>query len=254
MEPGEKQGRIKLSIPMPSVALSRFIEKVLRDDASFEAAVEDPLAALQESGVRLDVAKLTPGDLAAFFAALASARGLLRKRQTSEISFEGIFGRAAEVQGTRLTAETQKGMWTQFQHNAVTEREMHASASTKFEATQALLAETRLTAATARDVTALRELDRTQLLQVRVELEVAGASVQHRETDTGVTFHFDANRGVGSSSSSKVDTYSTKNFDKAGMSLVEQLLVGPLINPADLRALAARIDTYVQLAEQTEGF
>ena len=40
-----------------------------------------------------------------------------------------------------------------------------------------------------------------------------------------------------------------KNFEKAGL---REILGGPLIHPEDLAALAARIETFTEIAEEVE--
>lgn len=233
---------------MPSATLLRFIERALQDDKFFEAAIESPLEALKESGVRLDLARLSPSDLATFFGALAAVKQLAKKRQLREVSFEAIFGQAAEIPNATLARETQRGMWTQFQRSAFVEREMCATVNTRFETAREALAESHLSAA------ALRDQRLGLLIHTRLQADLGGigTSAQSSESSTGVSFHFDATRGMGSSTSSHSDTYSDKNF--AGISVLEDLLNGPLISPADLLALAAQLDTYVTIAEQAEGF
>lgn len=250
MEPGAKQSRIQLSIRMRSQALSRFIEKALQEHAFFQAAIDDPLTALRESGVRLDLTRFAPSDLATFLGALAAVRTLVEKRQIKEISFERIFGQPAEVLGTTITAQTHRGMWTQFNRDAFVDQGRFTSTHTTFES----LAELRAELLADQKLSTLAELDvrggivRDRQTFVSLRVEGVGESVQSRETDHGVTFHFDADKGIGSSSSSKSDTYSTKSF--AGVSPLEQLLEGPMISPADLHAVAAQLETYVRIAEQ----
>ncbi len=250
MEPGENQPRIKLSIRMPSQALSRFIERALQDDKFFESAIDDPLTALKGSGVRLDLAKLAPSDLATFFGALAAVKELVKKKQLREISFERIFGQAAEILGTTIVTETQRGMWTQFDRNAFAARERCTSVNTRFETLREALADRQLTTLAETDLRGGFIRDRQLIQLVQVMREGIGETVQSRETDRGVSFHFDADKGIGSSTSSKIDTYSTKNF--SGISLIEQVMSGPLINPVDLVAIAAQLETYVRIVEQTE--
>lgn len=257
MEKKKKQDRIKLSINLPSMALKSFIEKALQDDTFFESAIENPFAALKDSGVRLDTTKFSPGDLANFFGALAGVKELIKNKKIKEITFEKIFGQTAEVIGTTLMAETQKGMWTQFNRNAFADKEICASVRINFGKLQSTYQN--IITKFDRRINLLANINQEQyvLSQARLEIDMAGKTEQFSETDRGVTFHFDANQGIGSTRSSKIDTYSTKNFSglttSEGLSTIEQLMNGPLISPVDLAAISSQIETYTRIAEQTEG-
>jgi hypothetical protein len=266
MQSNDKQKRIKLSIQMPSVALLRFIEKALQDDEFFASAIENPLGAMKESGVRLNLTTLTPRDLATFFGALAGVKELIKKRQIKDITFEKIFGQVADIRGTIL-AETQRGMWTQFTRDAQIEKAMFITSKLNFETLQEAFREAfanifqdsrleRGVLATAnRDLRNLSLRDLSNVAQVRLEIDMAGnieATETTKGSDVGTTFHFDADKGVGSQRQSSIDTYKSTNF--SGVSFIEQILNGPLINPADLINISAQMETYIKIAEQVEEF
>jgi hypothetical protein len=247
----DHQKRITLSIQMPSIALLRFIEKVLQDDKFFESAIENPLATMKESGVRLNISKLAPRDLATFFGALAGVKDLIKKKQIKDITFANIFGQSAEIRGTTIMAETQKGMWSSFNRSALTEKQMYAAAETNFETLQLGYGDTEAKAVFTR-VSNIRFSGVETTLALQKEYPDTKTS---RETDRGSTFHFNADRGVGSQRDSVSDTYTTKNFGGVSVfepHIIEQILNGPLIDPGDLAAISAQINTYLQVSEQME--
>ncbi len=249
MGQNEKQKRIKLSIQLPSMALKRFIEKALKDDEFFESAIENPIGALKESGVNLDVSAFMPKDLVTFLGALAGVKELIKKKQIKEITFEKIFGQAAEIRGATIMAETERGMMTQFNKNVVSERETFASVRINFGQRLELdVAGGIETVATKVDISAAG--------QYVTREGFAGSRIEKQETtkgtDTGVTFHFDANQGVGSKKESSIDTYKTKDFSGISFMDIEQFINGPLISPVDLSAISAQLDTFTKIAEQTE--
>lgn len=257
MAQDEKPERIKLSIELPSIALERFIEKALRDDAFFDSAIENPLAALKESGVNLDLPAFTPLDLATFFGALAGVKEIIRKKQITDITFENVFGHAAEIRGTTLLRETHRGMWVQFNRNALTEKEMLASVKLTFETRRDALQETlsstltdaRLLATRSRDLKSALVRDIGNLAQARVEFDLAGKTDALSERSVGYSTHFDHNQGTYHGTEAGIHRHTDSKF--GGMSLIEELLVGPLINPVDLAAIAAKIETYTKIVEQT---
>lgn len=133
MSSGEKDNRINKKINMPSVGLKNFIEKALQDDKFFEAAIESPLQFMKANGVNLNVETLTPKDLAAFFGALSGIKDLIKNKQIKDIRFENIFGESAELHGTNLMAEKDRGMYTQFKRDAVAEKEICFSGKEEFD-------------------------------------------------------------------------------------------------------------------------
>ena len=250
--------RISLSIKMPSVGLMNFIEKALQDDKFFEAAVENPLDVLKENGVRLNLNLFTPKDLATFFGALSGAKEMIKKQNIKDIRFENVFGQAAEIRGTRLMAETNRSMWTQFNKEALINREMFTSTKENFSSLKEKLADTSVFKDTSvlkdssvlKDTSAFRDISTNFYEDIQVSM--AGKTESHKSSDTGTTFHFDANKGVGSSKTSSIDTYKTQNFSGLGLdkSFIEDMLNGPLVNPVDLANIASQINTYVNIAEQ----
>ncbi len=218
MGQNEKQKRIKLSIQLPSMALKRFIEKALKDDEFFESAIENPIGALKESGVNLDVSAFMPKDLVTFLGALAGVKELIKKKQIKEITFEKIFGQAAEIRGATIMAEIEKGMMTQFDKNVVAEKNMFASVRINF--------------------------------GQRLELDVAGRTPEKQETDISSkkesTTETDRKKDIA--------VYTDKEVRFSGISFMdmEQFINGPLISPVDLSAISAQLDTFIKIAEQTE--
>lgn len=251
MDQDDCQKRIKLQIQIPSLALKHFIEKMLRDDDFFEIAIENPLAALKESGVKLNASDVKPSELAAFFGALAGVKDLISKKKTEEITFENIFGQAAEILGTTIVAETQKGMFTNFNRNAFTDREMSTAVNYNFqtlgEASSSVYSHI---SSEGQSVTQDRRVYFTT--QTKAEFDLVGITTQYKETDRSTTFHFDHKQGVGSYYESSIDTYKSKGF--SGVSTIEQIFDGPLISPSDLVKIAAQFNAYLDIVGDMEEF
>jgi hypothetical protein len=266
MSKGESEKRISISIKIPSAGLMLFIEKAMKDDNFFEAAIENPLQTLKENGVRLNVESLKPEDLATFFGALAGAKELIKKKKIEDIKFENVFGEAAELIGATIIAETNRGMWTLFNRDAFIEKGMFSSSrvnfKTRLESLRSVFTEM------FKDRMLDIKMSGQENIAVKVDTEAnqyrevafltqssfAGKTESYKSTDTGTTFHFDANQGVGSKTSSSIDTYKTKDFSGIGIlderSFIEQILNGPLINPVDLVNIAAQINTFVSISER----
>ena len=88
----EKGKRIRVKIPMPSIALKRFIERAIKDDDFFFLAIENPMGAMKECGVKLDASAFIPSDFATFFGALSGLREMIKKKNIKDLGFERIFG------------------------------------------------------------------------------------------------------------------------------------------------------------------
>lgn len=248
MDSKDKQKRIKFNVQLPSLALKRFIDKALVDDEFFDLALENPVSALKESGVRMNSTTISPADLASFFSALAGVKELVKNKKLKDITFEQIFGQSAEIVGSTILSETERGVFTQFNRNAHIDKEICSSSKTSFQTLRdidkGILAQSQIQTQT-------RLLQQLQArIQTKIEMDLVGSTEQSRETSTGVTFHFDHNRGIGSSTSSSIDTYRDKNF--GGISLIEELFSGPLINPVDLVNLATQLSTFVKIVEKNE--
>jgi hypothetical protein len=254
--------RIRLSIKLPSVALQHFIEKALRDDDFFESAVENPLHALKQSGLNLDLPAFNPRDIANFLGALAGVRELIRKKQLKDVTFENIFGRSAEIFGTTLLQETHKGMWVQFDKNAVMDKNMLASFKQNFETLQEALQDSLQAVLQSARMTNLQEIRQHSfvknlalreagvLAQVRLEMDMAGKAEAMSEKSVGYSTHFDNNQGTYHGTESGIHRYSDTSF--GGLSLIEEILNGPMINPVDLAALTATLEAYAVVMEQME--
>lgn len=168
------QKRIKITIPVKTVELKRFVEKAIREDEFFSSALENPYGAMKECGITFDL--LAPADFAAFFGALAGVKEMVRKNNIKDLTFEGIFGRPADIHDTSLPevyfadqkSETSSGSRTEW-----------------------------------RNQDAIREIRSTEGWN--------------------------------------------KNFREAGL---EDIFAGPLIDPVDLAALAAKIKAFTEIVEE----
>ena len=108
-----KENRIKFDLPLPSISLKKFIEKVLADDDFLSLALENPIGAMKECGVNLDTAKLIPTDFANFFGALDGLKVILKEKKVENLTFENIFGQNAQIRGAILDQEISRGFYEQ---------------------------------------------------------------------------------------------------------------------------------------------
>lgn len=228
-----EQKRIRITIPVRSIGLKRFVEKAIRNDEFFSFALENPFGAMKECGVNLD--SFIPSDFAAFFGALAGVKEMVKKNNIKDLTFEGIFGQAADIRGTYLTAETTKGFYKDWNMNAYVEKGIISTTDKNFD----VLGATEIRESVAVEVK--REIHGVPLDVQRLGIYFADQSSEKSSGSDKEWSNKDAIR----------DTRSTngwnKNFDKAGWG---DIFIGPLINPEDLATLAARIKTFTEIVEE----
>jgi hypothetical protein len=238
----DKEKRISLKIELPSIRLKNFIEKALKDDEFFEMAIENPINAFKENGININTKTLTPSDLANFFGALAGAKELVKKKNIKDIKFENIFGEPAEIIGATIISDTERAICTNFRRDAFSDIRTLTGVKINF--------------VTAKDLTnlILRDGRKPLLREFYTEASMAGRQEQSRSREEGVTFHFDANQGVGSKRESSIDTYRSESFSGIGkfdeVSMIEQIFNGPLINPVDLINISAQINAFTNIIEK----
>lgn len=228
-----EQKRIKIIIPVKSIGLKRFVEKAIRNDEFFSFALENPFAAMKECGVSLDL--VVPTDFASFFGALVGVKEMVKKNNIKDLTFEGIFGQAADIRGTYLMAETTKGFYKDWNINALVEKGILSTIDKNFDVSGATEVQESLA------VELKREIHGVPLDVQRLGIYFADQSSEKSSGSDKEWSNKDAMR----------DTRSTngwnKNFDKAGWG---DVFVGPLINPADLAALAARIKAFTEIVDE----
>ncbi|MBM2834024.1 MAG: hypothetical protein HW406_1185 [Candidatus Brocadiaceae bacterium] len=86
--------RISITVPVRSIGLKNFVEKAIKDDGFFRLALENPLGAMDECGVKIDESSIRAKDFAAFFGALSGVKEMVKKKNIKDLTFEGIFGKA----------------------------------------------------------------------------------------------------------------------------------------------------------------
>jgi len=234
-----KDNPIRISISLPSVTLRRFIEKLLKDEDFFSFALENPLGAMRECGVRPNAQAFIPADFATFFAAMSNLRELLQRKKVKreEMTFEKIFGRAAEMHGATLNAEITQGFSKAWDNrDAVSDKMKCFSASQGFEVDA------------GRQATSAKQL--CQTLEVQQGTAFIGDTGASRDRFQGYDTQWDK-------ADAKYHTESTrimdKGFEKGGRRTLQDLLSGPLIHPEHLAAVSATIQTYVQATGDLGG-
>lgn len=225
--------RIALKITLPSVALKRFIERVLTDDDFFSLALESPMAAFAEAGVNLRAEEFVPADFAKFFAVLDRLKGMTGASSPEKLNFESLFGQPAQIPGVNLTAETSRGFFRDWAgQQAVSQRESFVSASKEFDQKASLL----------RDATAARDIAETRLAVTEVRMLGDTSDTTYKFRSTNLSWDkMEAVQEVG------MKQGTTEDFAKDGAK-IRDLMRGPLIHPTELAAVTARMEAYVDIA------
>jgi hypothetical protein len=230
-----KQKRISIAIPVPSIGLKRFVEKAIKEDEFFMFALENPLGAMKECGVKLDTSSFLPKDFAAFFGALSGVKEMVKKKDIKDLTFEGIFGQAADIRGTYLMAETTRGFYKDWDIGASIEKGILSTIDKTFGG---------LRDTEARVYTDIEE--KREIHGVPVDVHLAGiVAYKEASSETRTSQNKEWNNND-ATTEKRSQVGMNKNFDKAGWG---EILVGPLIYPEDLAALAARIKTFTEIAE-----
>ncbi len=224
----EKQKRINVNIQIPAVSLKSFIERVVKDDDFFSSALENPLGAMQECGVNVEASSVIPADFATFFGALAGLKEVIKKKNIKDLTFEGIFGRPADIRGSVLKADSFKGFFKTFAKNAYTEKEKCFSFNKTFEED------------VKRRLLSIKDLTTSQ--EIQIEMDFVLKTVEHSETFRMSNTDW---AHPGSVQERRSNSAHTKNFAN-----LKDLFAGPLIHPDDLAAIAARIETFVRVMEE----
>jgi len=233
----EKPRRLNFPLPMPSTSLKRFIERAIQDEDFFAFALENPLGAMRETGINLEVASFIPADFASFFGALSGLKETIRRKNVRELTFEGIFGQAAEIRGATLRAEIQQGFFKQWDQQAHQQREKCFSAEQSFEVDRERLA------------TAAKELCQSEEVRVQATIEAVGETSRSAETFRQQNTDWDRADSV---QNRRAETSNRRNFEKDGQRSLQDLMSGPLIHPEDLAALTARVDAFVKVQQTVD--
>ncbi|MCZ7355582.1 MAG: hypothetical protein O8C66_07445 [Candidatus Methanoperedens sp.] len=211
--------------------MKRFVEKAIKSDEFFLFALENPLGAMKECGAKLDVSSFGPKDFAAFFGALSGVKEMVKKKNIKDLTFEGIFGEAAVIRGTHLMAETTKGFYKDWEIGAYVQKGTLSTFDTNF------------------DASGVTDQESYKEARIRIEFGVSGIITYKEassETRTSQSKEWNNNDAI---TEKRSNTGMNKNFEKAGL---REILGGPLIHPEDLAALAARIETFTEIAEEVE--
>lgn len=234
MEDKKKNRRIKFSIELPSVALKGFVEKALKDENFFIMALENPIGAMEKCGVNLELSAFAPEDFATFFGALAGVKKLIEKKKITDISFESIFGEAADIRGSYMMAEMDRGICQDFNRGAFIEKGKMLSFKKEFSQDK------------GRKIAIFKNIQIAP--ELRIEIGGVGNSSQSSESNRGRDTDWDKRDAVATKGTRE---YSTKTFDSVILS-IEDIMRGPLIHPTDLASLSARLETFIGIEEKME--
>lgn len=232
--------RIKFELPLPSMSLKKFIEKLLVDNEFLSLAMENPVGCMRECGVNIDMSSVLPADFAVFFGAVATLKDVLKETKVTDLTFDKIFGQPAVIRGAVLNREMSQGFFREWDNrDAVTDRLQCYSTSQKFEVLRDRTGAGREQVAFEIDTDT--ERGATWATQRDVISQTFESSNTDNHTKTDWSNPNDMQRSTGS------DRGVNKNFEASGFSLGQDRLRGPLINPVDLAAIAARIQSFAQV-------
>jgi hypothetical protein len=241
-----KEKRIAIDLPLPSIAIKNFLEKILQDDNFFAFALENPMGAMKECGVNLNISAFLPSDFATFFGAVAGLKEILRKMGEKDFSFENIFGKTAEIRGSILEAELTQGFFREWDNReAFREKLKCFAANRNFELDRTKYTKTLLDIVREK----LIEIESGRFQQIQRVSEIHRDIISERfpQSETNNHTRTEWNKDSISQSQSRSDSGVNKNFEKDGKRSFEDLMQGPLIDPVDLASISARLETYTQM-------
>jgi|WetSurMetagenome_2_1015567.scaffolds.fasta_scaffold08906_5 hypothetical protein len=225
--------KIGEGIPILSMGLKRFVERMVKDDDFFSLALENPVAAMKEMGVNLDASKMEPESIAAFLGALSNVRDSLKNKNIKDFTFEKIFGQPATVTGV-LIGETDQGICREFIRSAYIKRLVIINRTKVFPLD--------------RQIPSL--IYRTAYVDVAGPTTIPNATVAinarvsaSQQTEVGYNKSWEGKDAARTRGTHRVANVNFGNFR------LQDLLVGPLISPEDLNGLAVQINASVSARE-----
>jgi hypothetical protein len=234
-----KDKKIKFELPLPSISLKKFIEKILANDDFFSFALENPLGAFKECGVNLNAATLIPSDLANFFGALDGLKVILKEKKIEDLSFENVFGQPAQIRGAILDQEISRGFFREWDnHDAIKDKMMCYSTNQKFEALRERIGNS------------LKNMLQDSIVQARSALRIetrrdmVGRTWESQETSNHTSTEWDKQD---MQSNTRSERGVDKNFERDGIAFGLDRMHGPLINPVDLAAISSRIEVFTNI-------
>jgi hypothetical protein len=105
--------RIQLSLPSPSQALVRFIERAIKDDDFFQLVMEAPGLMMKQNGINVSTKDITQKDLVNFVTAIVRVKKLMMDR-SAQLSVETVFApvrSSAGVAAYTYTNQSQNEGW-----------------------------------------------------------------------------------------------------------------------------------------------
>ena len=213
--------KIGEGIPILSIGVKRFVERMVKDDDFFMYAIENPAAALKEMGVNIDASKLEPESLGAFFGALANVRDSLKKKNIKAFTFEKIFGQPAIIPGN-VAGEIDIGICKDFVKNAFLKRHVVIVRS--------------------RFMPMEIDVPREIYSEIYVGGYTPGKEGQKARVSESQNLEVGYNKSWdGKDAATHQGSYRVVNVNFGGLQ-IQDILVGPLISPEDLNVLTKRIN------------
>lgn len=237
-----KNKRIAIQLPLPSLSMQSFLEKLLKDEDFFALALENPLNAAEQCGLNLEIKTFTPTDFANFFGAIAGLKEALKDADQKAFDFENIFGKPAEIRGSILEAERHQGFLKEWDNrDAFRAKEMCHTTNRYFERDRGKLG--RRSVEFLQNKLADREI--TSLSQSQIYRDLISVRIESSETNNHTRTEWNTDTFM--QSDTRSDSGVDKNFETDGISFFEEHMHGPLINPIDLASVSARLETFTQM-------
>ena len=219
--------RIKFSISFPSASFKRFIEKLFRDDDFFNFALESPVGAMKQCGVNV-TDTFAPDDFIPFFIAISSVKEFISKNNIKDMNFENIFGRTPDINGSSFDMDMDRGICKDFKNNAFIDKQYYRAIKTNFQKNV--------------NIRQLKEKfiqkEKTLLLNQYVQSTRLKDVKLLKNQEIDIDFEID----------SRIRT----EIKISGIDddiIINEGIYGPLISPADLASITAKLDTFIKIYE-----
>lgn len=236
--------RISIKIPLPSLSLKNFMEKIIKDDDFFSLALENPLAMMKDCGLNLDIKAFTPSDFANFFGALTGLKEALKDADQKSLDFESIFGEPAEIRGSMLEADRHQGFFKEWDNkDAFREKGICRTTDRYFIRDIGKEGQKPIRIAQNLDIKTQKFITPERLHLADIQRDLVSRTMESSETWNHTVTEWSTDRF--SQSNTRSERGVDKNFE--GISMMEDLVQGPLIDPVDLASVSARLETFTQM-------
>ncbi|MFH2092398.1 MAG: hypothetical protein ABIJ31_08545 [Pseudomonadota bacterium] len=242
-----KNQRISIQLPLPSVSLQNFLEKLLQDERFFSLAIENPLNAMKKCGLNVETKTFTIQDFSTFFGAVAGLKDALKETDQKTLDFESIFGKPAEIRGSVLEAERFQGFYKEWDNrDALVDKQICRTTNRLFQVDRDRSGQKLTQTVREKMILALQNQDVKISHYTQIQRDLISTTMESSETNNHTRTEWNTDTVMQSNTRSERGV--NKNFE--GISMIEDIMQGPLINPVDLASVTARLEVFTQMLRQ----